>query len=313
MSMMNGTPSNDEYEVRTADQEAPPQVLPVKETSAAAPAAHGHMSMRKRMILVAVVVVLTVGIALAIALPLTMRGKNANEERLSGASISPPKTYVPLTAAQLSLHTQCVIPGTVAITFDDGPSAYTEHILDALKLFHYPATFFMVGSVIPGHENALHRMMSEGHTPASHTFTHANLSSLSVSQIQDEMKKTALAISTVIGKDPIFMRPPYLEINDLVQETLNDMGYVPITINWDTKDYENPNPPAAGTVHPSINVWNQIASSPTRMSDSVVILMHDVVQSTSTQIEQILSIVQQSGIKPVTMEDCLGIPYAYRS
>ena len=34
---------------------------------------------------------------------------------------------------------------TIALTFDDGPNAHTNEVLDALKALHVKATFFIVG------------------------------------------------------------------------------------------------------------------------------------------------------------------------
>ena len=41
--------------------------------------------------------------------------------------------------------TSCTVPGTIAITFDDGPYIYTQQILDTLKSNGVTATFFVNG------------------------------------------------------------------------------------------------------------------------------------------------------------------------
>ena len=61
---------------------------------------------------------------------------------------------------------------TAYLTFDDGPSANTYTILDALRESGQKATFFIVAKNIPGHEDALRRMADEGHTIAIHTYSH---------------------------------------------------------------------------------------------------------------------------------------------
>ena len=40
----------------------------------------------------------------------------------------------------------CTVEGTIAITYDDGPYIYTEHILDVLKSYSAKATFFITGN-----------------------------------------------------------------------------------------------------------------------------------------------------------------------
>jgi Polysaccharide deacetylase len=40
----------------------------------------------------------------------------------------------------------CVNPGDMALTFDDGPFIYTSHILDVLAQYNASATFFITGN-----------------------------------------------------------------------------------------------------------------------------------------------------------------------
>jgi peptidoglycan/xylan/chitin deacetylase (PgdA/CDA1 family) len=40
----------------------------------------------------------------------------------------------------------CVNPGDMALTFDDGPFIYTSHILDLLDQHNASATFFITGN-----------------------------------------------------------------------------------------------------------------------------------------------------------------------
>lgn len=63
------------------------------------------------------------------------------------------------------------------LTFDDGPSAITNELLDTLKACNVKATFFVVGKEIVGRENILKRICSEGHSIGLHTYSH-NLHSI---------------------------------------------------------------------------------------------------------------------------------------
>jgi hypothetical protein len=40
----------------------------------------------------------------------------------------------------------CVTPGTMALTFDDGPYIYTSHILDLLAQYDAKASFMITGN-----------------------------------------------------------------------------------------------------------------------------------------------------------------------
>ena len=51
----------------------------------------------------------------------------------------------------------------VALTFDDGPSPYTEPIADLIAEHGGAGTFFVLGDKIPGEEPLLRRMVAAGH------------------------------------------------------------------------------------------------------------------------------------------------------
>lgn len=72
-------------------------------------------------------------------------------------------------------HSGIVHAHTVALTFDDGPNAHTEEVLDVLKKLHVKATFFIVGKMAHRHPATLARIAAEGHLLANHSATHVLL------------------------------------------------------------------------------------------------------------------------------------------
>lgn len=65
------------------------------------------------------------------------------------------------------------IPGTVYLTFDDGPiPEVTPWVLDKLDEFGVKATFFMVGQNIERHPELLEEVLQRGHKVANHTLHH---------------------------------------------------------------------------------------------------------------------------------------------
>lgn len=60
----------------------------------------------------------------------------------------------------------------VYLTFDDGPSIYTDEILDILAEYDVKATFFVVGKEDDVSKAALKRIVSEGHTLGMHSYSH---------------------------------------------------------------------------------------------------------------------------------------------
>jgi peptidoglycan/xylan/chitin deacetylase (PgdA/CDA1 family) len=69
----------------------------------------------------------------------------------------------------------CTVPGTVALTFDDGPYIYTGQVLDELAANGVKATFMLNGQNLGNiYDNAalVQRMIAEGHQVGSHTYVY---------------------------------------------------------------------------------------------------------------------------------------------
>ncbi len=98
----------------------------------------------------------------------------------------------------------------LALTFDDGPSQWTEPVLDALREAECRATFFVLGEAISGREGTLIRTRDEGHEIGNHSRTHPRLDELTPREIRAELASTNAMIEAVLGRPPHLVRPPYL-------------------------------------------------------------------------------------------------------
>ena len=85
------------------------------------------------------------------------------QEDSSGAEASEPVAEE--SSGQEEIH-------KVYLTFDDGPSIYTNDILDILDSYNVKATFFVVGKEGTDAEEALQRIVAEGHTLGMHSYSH---------------------------------------------------------------------------------------------------------------------------------------------
>jgi peptidoglycan/xylan/chitin deacetylase (PgdA/CDA1 family) len=102
---------------------------------------------------------------------------------------------------------------TLALTFDDGPSAFTDEILDTLARNQVRATFFVVGSRVRHHPETMERMMREGHVVANHSFSHANMGRRYVDNPQllmTQIGNTNAAIAPYVRPGQgLYFRAPY--------------------------------------------------------------------------------------------------------
>jgi chitooligosaccharide deacetylase NodB len=103
------------------------------------------------------------------------------------------------------------VANTVALTFDDGPSAtYTPQILDVLAEHRVKATFCLVGTQAQRFPELVRRILAEGHALCNHSMNHDNLSAWTDEQIRADLAATIEVIQTAApGASVPYFRAPY--------------------------------------------------------------------------------------------------------
>jgi peptidoglycan/xylan/chitin deacetylase (PgdA/CDA1 family) len=208
----------------------------------------------------------------------------------------------------------CYIPGTVALTFDDGPSSFTPRILDILGHYGARATFFVNGenygrsriddSSSPW-PNLIRRMHALGHQVGSHTWQHVDMSWADSETRYEEVIRLEKALEDILGFYPTYFRPPYGSCDGPCQEDLGELGYHVVNFNIDTKDYEHDSPHG---IAESMDIFaGMLAGNPA--DSSYIVLSHDVYgQTTETLLPFMLEALVKRGFKAVTVGECLGDP-----
>lgn len=126
----------------------------------------------------------------------------------------------------------------VALTFDDGPDpAYTPAILDILKEYNVPATFFMVGRHVEQYPGLARRIADEGHTLGNHTWSHRSLVPLSVDYTRSEIMRSHEMIEQVTGVTPKYFRPPRGVYSAFALDLLRKEGYTTVLWNLTSQDW----------------------------------------------------------------------------
>ena len=139
-------------------------------------------------------------------------------------------------------------PKKIALTFDDGPDPrYTPEVLDVLRRYQVPATFFVIGFNADLNPGLLQRIVDEGHEVGNHTFTHPNIATISEYQLNLELNTTERLLESRLGRRSVLFRPPYAE--DVEPETpdqvkpllfTSERGYYTIGMQIDPNDWRNP-------------------------------------------------------------------------
>lgn len=97
------------------------------------------------------------------------------------------------------------------LTFDDGPSEWTDPLLDVLDEYQVRATFFVTGASIYGRAKTLMRMSALGHEIGNHGYSHARLTGLTEDEVRNELLATQDLVEHVTGSRPTVWRAPYYD------------------------------------------------------------------------------------------------------
>ncbi|MFT9494500.1 polysaccharide deacetylase family protein [Anaerosolibacter sp.] len=176
------------------------------------------------------------------------------------------------------------------ITFDDGPSIYTERLLKILEQYHAKATFFMLADRITNYSEIVKKVVEEGNAIGLHGVTHdVKKIYRSPSILVSEMNACNDALQMVTGMKTTLIRVPYgskPHMTEKFREAVLREGYKMWDWNVDSKDSE------ADYVSPAVileNVKEQVARR-----NVPIILLHER-QSTVEALPKILEHLKQEG------------------
>ena len=207
------------------------------------------------------------------------QGETATAERTVNVVAQPvPETVVPEQK-------------TIYLTFDDGPSQYTDGLLDVLSRYGAKATFF-VTNLDPDYVDCIGRAYSEGHAIGVHTLTHDYYQIYKNDQaFYDDFLAMEEIIYQQTGSYTRLFRFPGGSSNTVSRnynygimtrlvKSMTDMGYVYFDWNVDSGD-------ALGGAKSSYDVANNVAAGCLEHTASVV-LQHDTKGFSVQAVENIL-------------------------
>ncbi|KAK3374811.1 carbohydrate esterase family 4 protein [Podospora didyma] len=205
----------------------------------------------------------------------------------------------------------CTEPGVVALTFDDGPYMFTNHVLDLLDQYDAKATFFVNGNnYVTGLDDestpwpgTLRRMIGAGHQIGSHAWAHMDMSSADSDIRHEQLTELEHVFAKVLGKIPRYFRPPYATCNTGCLNDVEGAGYHVINFDVDTKDYLHDSP---DTISISEDTFAQALDGGGPES-SFLVLSHDVHEYTAKTLTPfMLKKIKEKGYRAVTVGECLG-------
>ncbi len=175
--------------------------------------------------------------------------------------------------------------GVVYLTFDDGPvPGITDKILDILKEYSVQATFFNLGSYVKKNPELTKRVYDEGHTVASHSYSHRSEMFSSLEKFKDEITKTNEEIELAIGEKPKFFRTPYgTKLKEPYKQVVYSNGMEFVGWNCETYDSRTGKKTAE-------DLLNAVKETMPKKKD-VVVIMHDTYGKQHT-VDALPSIIE---------------------
>jgi len=213
--------------------------------------------------------------------------------------------WTPFPSSLRGVHSGDDLSGSVALTFDDGPSQrYTPAILDILTAARVPATFYVQGVHVARWPEIVRDAASRGHHVGNHSWDHPDFAWLTATTIREQIARTQEAICRIAGNVACIVRPPYgspfhteqspyAECRAAVASALNDAGAAVMMWHIDSTDWKQHDRPDL--------VVKRFRAEVMRLGGGVL-LMHDVHPQSVWALPGILDVIRQQNLT-ITRDD----------
>lgn len=210
--------------------------------------------------------------------------------------------------------------GMVSLTFDDSWLSQYQNALPRLDRAGYKGTFYLTSEPIEGGWSGfmtpaqVKNIASRGHEIAGHSVTHADLTTLSAQQLQDEIVNSKNYLQNLTQKNVTTFAYPYGSTNSTVQTALKNAGYTSArgvdysTHNTATSEIYNLKSQCIETSDTLASIRAKIDSAKAN-KQWYILCFHEVKSSgdqwntTPARFQAIIDYLKQSGIKVVTVAE----------
>ena len=200
-------------------------------------------------------------------------------------------------------------PKSIVLTFDDGPHPrYTDQILAILKKYNAKAFFFDVGRnlgavnqsdvKLSSNSNVSKRVLEAGHLLANHSYSHPDLTKLSLAERAKEIENTSQLLEKLTGSKTTLFRPPYGAKNPTILKEVESLGMKSILWTLDSMDWADPIPESvAQRVLAQVNV-----------AKKGILLMHDIHNQGVVALPRILEELSKQGYSFLILQGDQFVP-----
>ena len=188
----------------------------------------------------------------------------------------------------------------VYLTFDDGPSIYTNDILDILDSYNVKATFFVVGKEETNAEEALQRIVDEGHTLGMHSYSHKYKELYeSMDSFTQDFARIRDSIYQATGVESVCYRFPGGSSNTISEIDMHD--FIDYLDSQGVEYYDwNVSSGDGGSMKLSTDTLLENCTKDIDTRDTSIILLHDSAEKPTT-VEALPDIIENILARPDTV------------
>lgn len=201
----------------------------------------------------------------------------------------------------------------VYLTFDDGPSIFTEQILDILDSYNVKATFFVTGQAVSEHPERYLEIVNRGHSVGMHSYSHkySEIYKSKDSFIKD-FEKVKDTVSGVTGITPDIYRFPGGSSNTVSATNMDELCDY---LTGEGITYYDWNVSSGDASTQTLSAERIVANCMAGIAghDESIVLLHDIstkyttVAALPTVIESIMA-MEDTVILPIT-DDTIAIQH----
>lgn len=183
----------------------------------------------------------------------------------------------------------------IALSFDDGPNAeFTEKVMEKLSEYGVKATFFLIGQNAETYPELVKKIDQKGHLIGNHSYNHEKkFDFMRTAEIVKEIEKANATIQNIIGKKPLYFRPPYGITHPRIAHAIRQTAMTPIA--WNIRTYDTKR-----TKERVIRLLRK------KLNGGDIILLHDNHEGIIEILDFLIPFAQESGFKFVNINELIN-------
>lgn len=189
----------------------------------------------------------------------------------------------------------------VALSFDDGPTEFTQQVLDVLAENDCRATFFMVGVNMKLMPEMVKAVYDSGNEVGLHTWKHNDLSEMSANAVANNLNACQAIVLEQTGTTARWLRPPYGKVGPGAYGGATQMDMYIATWSVDSRDWSLQN---------AEKIYNEVMS---QVRNGDILLFHDSHAATVEALKIILPELKARGFQVLTVDELMSFRETLRS